>query len=239
MEAKKQPKVFVLAKIEMVLLLFFFLLMTVTSFIFGIRLGKKQAESFLGVTTEHAQESHLSVKSKLEEEAHVDSAAHETEVFKDHATEGSAHGPDVDEETLKKLQNEFQQINAQDVAKDVIASPQEVTTSEPQPEAAEATQAPPLAYENDPSLLKPDASFIGKFTIQLGAYRTMDEAKNFAKGFMTQGYKPLIKETDLPGKGTWYRVSLGVFESISSAKNYIQHEKNLFSNQQYVINEIK
>jgi cell division protein FtsN len=79
----------------------------------------------------------------------------------------------------------------------------------------------------------------GKYTIQLGSYPTVDEAKQFAEGFTVRGYSPIINETTLEGKGNWYRVSLGLFGTVEEAKAYIKNEQSLFSGQDYVITELK
>jgi septal ring-binding cell division protein DamX len=79
----------------------------------------------------------------------------------------------------------------------------------------------------------------GKYTIQLGSYNTVDEAKQFAEGFTVRGYNPIINEVKIEGKGTWFRVSLGVFDTVEGAKRYIREEKSLFSGQDHVITEIK
>lgn len=79
----------------------------------------------------------------------------------------------------------------------------------------------------------------GKFTIQLGSYPSVDEAKQFAEGFTIRGYSPIINESTIEGKGTWYRVSLGLFGSVEEAKTYIKNEQSLFSGQDYVITELK
>ena len=79
----------------------------------------------------------------------------------------------------------------------------------------------------------------GKYTIQLGSYPTVEEAKQFAEGFTVRGYSPIINETSLDNKGTWYRVSLGLFSNVEEAKAYVKNEQSLFSGQDYVITEIK
>jgi len=79
----------------------------------------------------------------------------------------------------------------------------------------------------------------GKYTIQLGSYPTVEEAKQFAEGFTVRGYSPIINETTLEGKGNWYRVSLGLFGTVEEAKAYIKNEQSLFSGQDYVITELK
>ncbi len=79
----------------------------------------------------------------------------------------------------------------------------------------------------------------GKFTIQLGSYNTVDEAKQFAEGFTVRGYNPIINEVKIEGKGNWYRVSLGLFNTVDEAKTYIKNEQSLFSGQDHIITEIR
>lgn len=83
------------------------------------------------------------------------------------------------------------------------------------------------------------SSMSGKVTIQLGSYPTAEEAKQFAEGFTVRGYSPIINATTIEGKGTWYRVSLGLFGSVEEAKTYIKNEQSLFSGQDYVITGLK
>jgi septal ring-binding cell division protein DamX len=85
----------------------------------------------------------------------------------------------------------------------------------------------------------PQSTMAGKYTIQLGSYNTVDEAKQFAEGFTVRGYSPIINEVKIDGKGTWYRVSLGLFNSVEEAKAYIKQEQSLFTGQDHVISEIK
>lgn len=125
----------------------------------------------------------------------------------------------TDEEKLKKLMDE---------SKTRLSDELEKFSSEEKPAAnpvSDGTNSQP--------------SMTGKFTIQLGSYNTVEEAKQFAEGFTVRGYSPIINEVKIDGKGTWYRVSLGLFASVEEAKSYIQQEQSLFSGQEHVISEIK
>ena len=86
---------------------------------------------------------------------------------------------------------------------------------------------------------KTSNAMTGKYTIQLGSFPTIEEAKQFAEGFTVRGYSPIINETSIDDKGTWYRVSLGLFSTAEEAKAYIKNEQSLFSGQDYVITELK
>ena len=124
----------------------------------------------------------------------------------------------TDEEKLKKLMDE---------SKTRLSDELEKFSTEEKASAPNQSVAPQAA------------TMAGKFTIQLGSYPTVDEAKQFAEGFTVRGYSPIINESTIEGKGTWYRVSLGLFKSVEEAKSYIKNEQSLFSGQDYVITELK
>jgi septal ring-binding cell division protein DamX len=80
---------------------------------------------------------------------------------------------------------------------------------------------------------------IGKFSIQLGSFNNMQDAKQFAEGFTARGYEAIIYETQLADKGTWFRVIIGIFETAGEARDYIKKEASLFQDQDHVVIEIK
>ena len=127
-----------------------------------------------------------------------------------------------DEEKLKKLMDESKSRLNDELQK---FSSEEKSGSEAN------------AVKNDASAT-PQA-LAGKYTIQLGSYNSLEEAKQFAEGFTVRGYNPIVNEVNINGKGTWYRVSLGLFETVEEAKTYIKEEQTLFSGQEHVISEIK
>lgn len=123
----------------------------------------------------------------------------------------------TDDEKLKKLMDE---------SKNRLSDELEKFSSEDK--AASANQS-----------VEPKNQNAGKYTIQLGSYNTVDEAKQFAEGFTVRGYSPIINEVKIEGKGVWYRVSLGLFNTVEETKAYIKQEQSLFSGQDHVISEIK
>ncbi len=127
----------------------------------------------------------------------------------------------TDEEKLRKLMEE---------SKTKLADELEKFSSEDSKATVPANQSTAPSQSN---------SMSGKYTIQLGSYNTVEEAKQFAEGFTVRGYNPIINEVKIEGKGTWYRVSLGAFETVEGAKKYIRAEQSLFSGQDHVITEIK
>lgn len=125
----------------------------------------------------------------------------------------------TDEEKLKKLMDE---------SKSRLSDELEKFSSKDQPSTDPAVSS--TASEN---------TSIGKYTIQLGSYNTVEEAKQFAEGFTVRGYSPIINEVKISGKGNWYRVSLGLFDTVEKAKAYIKDEQSLFSGQDHIITEIR
>lgn len=120
-----------------------------------------------------------------------------------------------DEEKLKKLMNE---------SKARLADELEKFSGDNAPAATAGAAKNPMT---------------GKFTIQLGSYNTAEEAKQFAEGFTVRGYSPIINEVKIEGKGQWYRVSLGVFNTVEEARSYIRSEQSLFAGQDHIITEIR
>lgn len=81
----------------------------------------------------------------------------------------------------------------------------------------------------------PKSEFSGKFTVQLGSYRSYGDAEKFADGFRIRGYEPIIQEMEVKEKGMVYRVSVGVFSTQNEANEYILAEKSLFQGQEYLV----
>jgi septal ring-binding cell division protein DamX len=135
----------------------------------------------------------------------------------DHAVEKDAHV--TDDEKLRKLMDESKAHLNDELGK--------FSTEDKPKEEAKTEEAPK------------QSSMVGKFTIQLGSYNTMEEAKQFAEGFTVRGYSPIINEVKIQGKGDWYRVSLGLFNTVEEAKAYVQAEQSLFSGQDHIITEIR
>lgn len=197
---EENNKVIVFEKKEIILILIFVLVLIVTSFTLGIRLGKKLAFDDAGIKKEDVKAVEL--KSTVEEDAEVT------------VSEGAKL---TDEEKLKKLMDESKTRLTDELEK---FSGEESTTAPKSPSTAPSPMS-------------------GKYTIQLGSYNNLEEAKQFAEGFTVRGYSPIINEVKIEGKGTWYRVSLGLFDTVDEAKSYIRQEQSLFAGQEHVISEIQ
>ena len=70
-----------------------------------------------------------------------------------------------------------------------------------------------------------------KFTLQVGSFQNKDEADSFFRQLAGSSYEPYMVETELPGKGTYYRVRVGGYASYKEALD----AKAKFEDHQHVI----
>jgi septal ring-binding cell division protein DamX len=56
----------------------------------------------------------------------------------------------------------------------------------------------------------------GRFTLQISSFQDKKEAENFARKL--EGEHPYLVQSDIPGKGVWFRVRLGDYASDKEAK---------------------
>ncbi|MGA8893508.1 MAG: SPOR domain-containing protein, partial [Anaeromyxobacteraceae bacterium] len=60
----------------------------------------------------------------------------------------------------------------------------------------------------------------GAFSVQVGSTQDRFEAERIAARFASRG--PKVSVAEVPGKGRWYRVRLGSFESREAADRYLR-----------------
>jgi cell division septation protein DedD len=91
-------------------------------------------------------------------------------------------------------------------------------TSEPKPTPAQVSLG--TAKETKPVAIPTiaagaDSKSKGRFTLQLSSFQDKTEAEAFAKKF--DGERPYLVVSEIPGKGTWYRVRVGDYPSAKDA----------------------
>jgi DedD protein len=99
------------------------------------------------------------------------------------------------------------------------------------PVQAEAKATPKAAQDEKPAEAKPakedkpvaiptiasgsDSKSKGRFTLQLSSFQDKAEAEAFAQKFTSE--RPYLVVSEIPGKGTWYRVRVGDYPSAKDA----------------------
>jgi DedD protein len=63
------------------------------------------------------------------------------------------------------------------------------------------------------------------FTLQIKSTQSQEDADRFVHKLKGQGYHAFVVSADLPGKGRWYRVRLGKFDSHDAAEQYLKDFK--------------
>jgi cell division septation protein DedD len=91
------------------------------------------------------------------------------------------------------------------------------------------TAAPPTTAAIPPLPPPPEApasaAASSGFTLQIKSTQSQDDADHFVRKLKGQGYHAFVVTADLPGKGRWYRVRLGKFDTRDAAEHYLQDFK--------------
>jgi DedD protein len=92
-------------------------------------------------------------------------------------------------------------------------------TDSPPPPSPPPPSPPPAAAEPPPAAVPATGSASrGGWTVQLGASQRREEAEALVRKVQALG--PRIEEADIPGKGHFFRVRVGRFESRAEAEKY-------------------
>jgi len=75
------------------------------------------------------------------------------------------------------------------------------------------------AVKTAPSVVPADSA-AGRFTVQIASFPQLEEARRMEQSLKSKSLPAYIQKTDLPGKGTWYRVRIGRFTTLEQAKLY-------------------
>jgi cell division septation protein DedD len=228
---------YVFERKEIFLVILFVILIAITSFLFGLKIGSGYSFQNTGNTSSDLQQ--ITTETKKVDFISTEEEKVQKLVKKEEATKREDINEKIEKSLKQKMIDEFSQENkkfakpAVDMnAMEKMNKPMEEKQpmAKPQEEAKveePAAQAPQVEEKED--------SFSGKYTIQLSSFQSLAEAKEFAEGFKVLGYNPIINEKNIPGRGNWFRVSIGVFNSLAETKNYILKNKSLFAERDYVL----
>jgi len=150
-------------------------------------------------------------KEKLEAAPAPDTATAKNEAGSEGLT-GTAVGEEAPVAEVKK--NETAEVKKTNTVHDEIADISKRLAT------GEKIEAPKAKPSRIPSSLTKDLanSVVGKFTIQLSAHATEEEAKAKSQELVDKGLSAFYIPAAVNGK-TWYRVSVGQFDDAKSAKH--------------------
>lgn len=223
-------KLFVFEKNEVLLIFAFVILIAITAFTLGFRAGKtsipKVEESMVETPSKVNPSEIMELKSDVEEDADRIS-----KLNADRANNEDVLGSDSDESSLRlnDLDSKFK-----DIAKD------EPKIEESDEESDDILMPDMEALKDEAPVVKKEARKLSnKYTIQLIARQSKDLASEYAEPFIAAGYDVIVNEVEIPSKGTWYRVSIGAFNTKMEAQEYMQSENDLFQGKDYIIKQFK
>jgi cell division protein FtsN len=242
-----QKNMLVFEKKEVAILFLLLIISLATAFTLGVRLGRKWDLNSKGYNDSDLDE--IALQSVKEEAAKEILRTKEDLEIKD-----GTPAKDLNVDAFSKLKKEFETL--EDGAPKANTKSKSRSNNEPAQADTKAlldsykiSTAPlhvkvdgdvevdkaPVTSDVNPS----DANYIGKYTVQVGSYKTINDAKKFASGFEIRGYAPVINEVKLRNKGVWYRVGIGIFDNVSAAKAYINNKRDLFQSYDYIVTQIK
>ncbi len=234
---------YVFEKKEILLVVLFVVLVAVTSFLFGLKIGSTY--SFEDSGYDENQKQILNEETKKVEFISKEEEKVKTIISEDSKKEGAKErdiNKELQESLKNKIINEFSDENKKfqaDAPKKSVAQevPMEATRSSADLVSKEVLPEPDMENVETAQTEGSGDKFSGKYTVQLAAFQTISEAKEFAEGFKVLGYSPIINEKEIEGRGNWFRVSLGVFDNLAMAKDYILKNKSLFAERDYVFRQ--
>lgn len=123
------------------------------------------------------------------------------------------HVPEAVEETLdQNLRDEVAKTGLQVDAKKPLSFPTQ-TKAESKPGIGANDRTPDPA-----SRAAPKAAPGGRYTLQVGSYPSLDEAEPMLLKLNEQGLRAQVKEVEIRGKGKWFRLFVGEFQTVSDAE---------------------
>lgn len=227
----ENTKLYVFSKREVALIFLFMFLIAITSFVFGVKIGKSYSFEQAGFTP--ADRAKVDLLSGQEEK--VNEVVEERQEIQDEKANLLDLNKKLEERIKEETSGEGKRFENEPVND---ASFQEAGEAvEGEDSGNQMVEPVPGTVVEQPGTSRPKTAkdqYSGKYTIQLGSHRSLEEAKAFAEGFKVRGYNPIINEAELPNRGIWYRVSLGVFDTVSAAKEFVKKEQSLFQGQEYI-----
>lgn len=219
---ENNSKLFVFDKKEVILIFFFMLLIAVTSFTLGVRVGKDLLLKSEGYTEEDVQT--INMKTSKEEE--IEDLVREVKPL-----------PKTEEAVLDSYQDRLDQEFQNTIEDTTATTPSFENEIDEAPQNSDFEEVFNAITEvNETGTNNPYAK---KWTVQIVSFPDKESAVEFANGFVARGYNPIINSVEISGRGTWYRVSLGLFDTRAEAIEYIEQNQTIFGGKEYQIYQIK
>lgn len=199
---ERKQRLFIYDRKEMVVLILLGVAVAFFAFTLGIHLGKRVPPK----PTTVAQQP---------EAAPVATVPDQTPNRQEFQEQSKNVAQAVDESLSQSLHEEVQRTGIKLDTPRQVELPNKVRTSERGAATPEAKKAEP-AVADFAAAQRPAPH--GKFTLQIGSYPSVQEAKDQVEAVEALGLKPYLRSAEIKGKGKWYRVYLGGYEEKAEAE---------------------
>lgn len=194
----KKTGLFIFEKREVWVLFLLAITVAVFAFILGVHLGKKVGDSqnvaeLKDATPAHTADDMVPDRVQLTEQAQgVDQA--------------------VTESLNQALHEEVQNAGIKLNVKRQVQLPEKTVSKN----AGATTLESDEKKEVIPALVRQSPE--GKYTIQVGSFPSLSEASEELSALENKGVEPFMRHTLIRGKGEWYRIYLGGYDSKKQAE---------------------
>ena len=218
MNSKEQ--LFIYGRKEIAVLIFLGVLVTVFAFTLGVHLGKKVAPA----TIVHSGDTHP--------------VATESDQIPDRVelTEQSKGAPQAANEALDQAAHE--EVARTGVKLDKYRQIELPEKTKSQNEGATTLKAQDhkqakIDVKMVPAAIRPTPD--GKFTLQIGSYPALNEAKDLVDALEALGLRPYLRVAEIKGKGKWFRVYMGGYPSKDAALDAGEQYKSKHVINSYIV----
>lgn len=214
---------------EIFLIIILFVLVGLFSFTLGLKMGKQLAinKAAVGHSTSeqppldaenHHKAEHEAEHVATESEHEAAPATHEHEETK--AEPKEEHKLVDEQDNANKAEDVADAELAHEIEKEKLAPTKKVAMSYPSAKkVAKAAEAPHEEVEAAKATQQTPSKQQEKFTLQVGAFKTETEANERVTVLKEAGLDAFYYGAKVPGKGTWYRVGIGKFETKETAED--------------------
>ncbi|OFZ80846.1 MAG: hypothetical protein A2583_03165 [Bdellovibrionales bacterium RIFOXYD1_FULL_53_11] len=209
---KNKQLLYIYGRKEMVVLVLLGILIAMFAFTLGLHLGKKIESKRAAAQIDAVPLS--TSPDKLPNRAEINEQGKGTLSAVDDSLGQTLH-----EEVVRMGAKLDKPIPTELPDKPRAASGGATTKIPPSPKPAAAAheeKAKDISEESVPAALRPAPT--GKFTVQAGSYKTLEEARDQSNILEASGEKPFIRATEVRGKGKWFRVYSGGFKTREEAE---------------------
>jgi cell division protein FtsN len=187
---EKRQRLFIYDRKEVLVLLLLAVMVTLFAFTLGLHMGKR-------VVTKTV---HTGAAPVDPAETNPDAIPNRQEL-----TEQAKNAPEAVEESLdQELHNEVARNGLKMEVPRQVDLPKETKS-----EKHAAPTAIAAAKRHAPS---------GRYTLQVGSYADLKQAREQVDALEAAGIEPLLRSIQIKGKGTWYRIYLGGFNTKEEAE---------------------